>query len=804
MKVRPPLPNAALLLVMLAASLGLQTGCRERSQPTRVSRGTATSPEDMGTKSVAPFQFAPAAGPESQLPGTGHERMLRELQIIRDTTNETIEWLGSARADRQRQAVATMPPNIPEPERLDAQLELARLELRLGHERAAIEALLQAEQALDESGMPGLDADPLRATLNFQLGVAYLRLAETENCCSQHSPDSCIVPIQGEGIHTRMEGSSEAIRRFGAVLEGAPEHSPLWLRSLWLYNLAHMTLGQYPAEVPEPWRLPTDTFASAPFKPFDNVAHEVGLATFSISGGAVADDFDGDGDIDLFVSSMETDEHGQLRLFLNDGRGKFEERTEQAGLTGLLGGLNLIHADFDNDGWRDLYVLRGGWFQSGGRHPNSLLHNNGDGTFTDVSFDAGVAGRSPTQTGAWADFDLDGDLDLFVGNEHMATVTAPCELFRNNGDGTFTDVAEAAGVENHRFAKAAVWGDYDADGLPDLFVSNFGEPNRLYHNQGDGTFEDRAESLQLTEPLRSFPAWFWDANEDGQLDLFVAPYADDIAYLAAEQLGIEHDAPMPKLYLGDGAGGFVESGAQWGLRQPVAPMGSNFGDLDNDGRLDFYLGTGEPEYFNLMPNRMYRNTGSGFEDVTMSGRFGHLQKGHGVVFADFDGDGDQDVFEQVGGAYPGDRYYDCLYRNPGFDNGYFAVKLTGIACARDAIGVKLVVTIRDETPGNSPVESSGDAGRDLPAPPRELCDDDLEPPLETPAATGSEPRTTRRLTRWVGSGGSFGAKPLTQWFGIGKADSVDRLEIWWPGQNEPQVLEGLAAGQLVHVVQPVK
>ena len=147
-------------------------------------------------------------------------------------------------------------------------------------------------------------------------------------------------------------------------------------------------------------------------------------------------------------------------------------------------GLNLLQADYDNDGDLDIYVLRGAWLGQAGRHPDSLLRNDGKARFRDATFDAGLGeAHYPTQTAAWADYDNDGDLDLYVGNEVF-----PCRLFRNNGDGSFTDVAEFAGVTNDDVAKAVVWGDYDGDRYPDLYVSNFGGPNRLYHNNGDGTF----------------------------------------------------------------------------------------------------------------------------------------------------------------------------------------------------------------------------------------------------------------------------------------------------------------------------
>ena len=279
------------------------------------------------------------------------------------------------------------------------------------------------------------------------------------------------------------------------------------------------------------------------------------------------------------------------------------------------------------------------------------------------------------------DYDNDGDLDLYIGNESTEAFKAPCQLFRNNGDGTFSDVAADAGVQNYGFTKSAIWGDYDADRFPDLYVSNFRGPNRLYRNNGAGTFTDVAEELNIDLPLRSFPAWFWDFDNDGVLDLYVSAYSAGISHLAAHALGILIGTPssgtgvapqttyhnrsdlskdgLAHLYHSDGQGGFEEVAQQYNLVQPNAPMGSNFGDLDNDGYLDFYLGTGYPDYKNLMPSLMYRNRqGISFVDVTYAGGFGHLQKGHAVVFADVDNDGNSDLYLTNYGE-------NILYRNNG-------------------------------------------------------------------------------------------------------------------------------------------
>ncbi len=364
---------------------------------------------------------------------------------------------------------------------------------------------------------------------------------------------------------------------------------------------------------------------------------------------AIADDFDNDGYLDLVVSPW--DPAGQLQWFRNQQDGTFVDCTQDAGLAGLCGGLNLIQADYDNDGDLDIFVLRGAWLGRAGRHPNSLLRNNGDRTFTDVTLAVGMDDYFPTQTAAWADYDNDGDLDLFVGNESDDDLAARCQLYRNAGDGTFRDVAIEARVTNDRFTKAVVWGDYDGDRYPDLYVSNHRGFNRLYHNEQDGTFRDVATEAGVARPEGSFPAWFWDFDNDGHLDLYVSAYTATVGDLAAYYLGRESAAERSCLYRGDGRGGFVDRAAACGLDRPDATMGSNFGDLDNDGFLDFYLGTGYPDYKNLMPSVMYLNrAGSQFVDITSAAGFGHLQKGHAVVFADFDNDGDQDVFEQMGGA----------------------------------------------------------------------------------------------------------------------------------------------------------
>ncbi len=690
-------------------------------------------------------------------PTPGHRRMLELLGEIRDRAPFEHYWLGSRDAQALRDRAAALRPDAPDFNRFELFLKLGEAEQRLGREREAIDYLSRAyellpkvEHELDEGIVP---------RVIFNLGFAHMRFGETQNCALGYSPDSCLLPIRGDGVHRLPEGSRRAIQYFTEVLTRVRRNTPGYLSALWLLNIAYMTLGEYPDEVPAEYRIPPESFASdEPFPRFPNVARGAGVDTFSLSGGAVAEDFNHDGYLDLLVSTY--DPGGQVRLFLNVRDGSFRDRTAEAGLTGIFGGLNLVHSDYDNDGDADVLMLRGAWMGSYGRHPKSLLRNNGDGTFTDVAFDVGLGEvHSPSQTASWADFDNDGDLDLYVGIESNADFKAPCQLFVNGGDGSFEDRASSAGVENDHWTKGVIFGDYDGDRFPDIYLSNLDGANRLYHNNRDGTFTDVAPSLGVTRPMESFPTWFWDFNNDGVLDIYVAAYDALIEDLAASYLGLETDAERACLYEGDGRGGFREVAGERNLDRPSAPMGANFGDLDGDGYLDFYLGTGAPAYFTLMPNLMYRNReGRSFADVTAAGGFGSLQKGHAVVFADLDRDGDQDVFEQMGGALAGDRFYDALYLNPGFENRWLAVELAGVQSNRSAIGARIRVQVW-------------------------------------------EGGASRSIYRHVNSGGSFGANPLEQTIGLGKAERIELLEVYWPTSDLTQSFQDVPMERSIHILE---
>ena len=301
------------------------------------------------------------------------------------------------------------------------------------------------------------------------------------------------------------------------------------------------------------------------------------------------------------------------------------------------------------------------------------------------------------------------------------------------------------------------FGDFDGDRLPDLYVSNQGAPNRLYRNQGDGTFDDVALAQRVFRPIDGSAAWFWDFDNDGILDIFAGAWHVGLEPTAASWLGQPHATALASLYRGREGGGFDDVAGERGLDRVCLPMGGNFGDLDDDGFPELLLTTGYQGHDDLMPNRMYWNrAGETFVDVTMAAGFGHLCTSQGVSVADLDGDGDQDVFVRVGGLSPGSAFASAFFENPGLGGRWIDVELEGVRSNRSAIGAR----IRCE------VEEDGQR---------------------------------RSIYRHVGSGGSFGASPLRQRIGLGRAEKALSLEVFWPTTGLSQVRRDLAAGQLVRI-----
>jgi hypothetical protein len=739
---RRPLIGAALAGVTCALALIASTGCSAPGAP--------------GGSGAPGGAAAPPAGDEGGPRGAGTRRMAERLQaLLRDVPPEQNIFRNVERVEslRGRLAESRDPQTF-----LDLQPKLAEELINAGRPEEALKELETLRQ-FAEKHYGFLPSHPM-TFLRRASAVAWLRVGEQENCLARHTTESCLAPIRRGGVHTLARGSRAAIR----VLEEQLREVPGDLAARWLLNIAYMTVGEYPDKVPRPWLIPPSAFASdAEVKRFTDVAPALGLAADDLAGGSIVDDFDGDGNLDIMASSSSM--RGPLRYFRNGADGTFSERTEEAGLTGLLGGLNLIQADYDNDGDPDALVLRGGWLGKAGHHPNSLLRNDGEGTFEDVTEDAGVLSFHPTQTAVWLDYDGDGWLDLFIGNETAEGEVHPCELYHNRGDGTFAEVAADSGVAVEGFVKSVVSADYDNDGRPDLYLSLRDAPNLLFHNDGPKDsargaaggwrFTEAGARAGVTEPIHSFPAFFFDYDNDGWVDLFVSGYLiKDVGDIAADYLGLPGKGEKARLYRNNGDGTFRDVTRAARLDRVLHSMGSNFGDIDSDGWLDFYLGTGDPSLATVVPNRMFRNAeGRRFQDVTTSAGVGHLQKGHGISFADLDHDGDQDVYEVMGGAVSGDNFRNVLYENPGYGSHWIGLKLEGVRSNRAGVGARIKVTVRAD-------------------------------------------RGTRAIHRTVGPGGSFGASPLRQEIGLGRARAVEGVEILWPGSGTRQVLRGLEMDRL--------
>jgi tetratricopeptide (TPR) repeat protein len=680
----------------------------------------------------------------SEIAKETHATMEAILATVRDNDIETNPLYGEVEIRLIEQQIAAVDKSKDLGNYVLGAIFLGKANINVGNLEKGIGQLLETHTYL----MKRQDKGPLMEQASFELGMAYLRLGETENCCATFSPDSCTLPLKGGAIHTKRAGSEAAIQYFTQALQLAANEDDRLLTQ-WLLNLAYMTLGDYPANTPEAVRLPESMLKSdVEFPHFLNISEGTGLGTDSLAGGAVADDFDGDGDIDLMVSSWDSGvglHYFENRLTQGEG---FVDRSEAAGITKLFGGLNMVQADYDNDGDVDVLILRGAWKIVMGNVPNSLLRNEGDGTFLDVSIAAGLTEKNyPTQTAAWLDYDNDGDLDIIIGNEQWGEQPAPSQLFRNNNDGTFTDVAESAGLVNDGVVKGVACGDLDNDRWTDIVISNFKGANKLYHNNGNGTFSNIAKTAGIESPSHSFPAWIWDFNNDGNLDVFISSYSGEAIDLAKKALGRRPKGDVSGHFQGNGNNRFVNMADLQGLDAPMLTMGCNFGDLNNDGYPDLYLGTGSPEITVLMPNSLFLNQGGKhFADVTMASGMGHLQKGHAIAFADFDGDGDQDIFEQMGGAKRVDHFRDSLFQNPGFKNHWIALKLVGTTSNRSAIGARIRVDF---------VENG----------------------------------KARSVYRNVDSGGSFGGNPLQQHIGIGSATEVISIQVLWPVTGKTQTFE---------------
>lgn len=580
------------------------------------------------------------------------------------------------------------------------------------------------------------------------LALSYIRLGEQENCQINHSSSSCILPISNDGVHQLTGGSTKAIEIIEPLLKDYPED----LELVWLLNICYQTLGLYPESVPKDFLIPPSSFVNenSSVGRFIDMAPELGLGVMGIAGGSIMDDFNNDGYPDIVASSSGIKNSDQLHYFVNNGDGSFTDNTEQAALNGLVGGLNCVQTDYNNDGLTDIFVMRGGWFGRWGQHPNSLLKNNGDGTFTDVTEASGLLSFHPTQTATWRDFNNDGWLDVFIGNESTATNARTragrgkvheAELYINQGDGTFKDVASDLGLNFKGLIKGVTAFDFNNDGLQDIYISIMGSNNILLQNKGDLKFEDVAQTAGVQEPVVSFSTGTFDFDNDGFEDLYVGAYTtsnNPLSHeIAFEAFGNQANAALPNLYKNNGDGTFTDVTTKTGLDHSIYSMGFNFGDLDNDGFLDLYFGTGDPNLESIIPNRMFKNIdGNSFTEVSYAGGFSNIQKGHGISWGDIDADGDEDIYITMGGAHEGDSYQNQLLINPTESSTWVNLKLVGSE-NKKAIGSKVKITTNK----------------------------------------GQE------IFRTVSSGASFGGNSFNVEAGLNSANEIEQLSILWAGET---------------------
>jgi len=626
-------------------------------------------------------------------------------------------------------------------DQIQAHSALAQLHAYSGEMEQSIaewKAAYQLAQSEDVNRLPRLEES---------LGVSYLHMSEMENGVYTDSGEMDIFPpLHPHASYAHTDDSKQAIRYFQQYLSERPDD----LEVKWLLNLAYMTLGEYPSGVPASYLIPEKDFHSKEnIGRFVDVAPAAGLNVFRGAGGVIAEDFENNGLLDVLVSSMDVCD--PIRYFHNNGDGTFTDRTVQAGLMDQLGGLNIIQADYNNDGCMDFLMLRGGW-----EFPQrmSLMRNNCNGTFTDVTNASGLgADLIATQAASWADIDNDGHLDLFVVSEG-----GPAKLFHNKGDGTFEEIGHAAGIDQTSFAKGVTMADYDHDGFADFYVTNQNGVNFLYHNNGNLTFTEVGRQAGVQAPSFSFATWFFDYDNDGWPDLFVDSYLSAVSESVKTYVGEPNDAETLKLYRNKHDGTFEDVSAQVGLDKVFMPMGANFGDVDNDGYLDIYLGVGQPSFTATLPHVLLRNDlGKSFVDITQSSGTGELHKGHAIVFADLSRQGREDIIAEIGGAVPSDKHTLRVFENPGSDNDWLNVRLVGVKSNRAAVGAEIKVTVQD---GNSP---------------------------------------PRFIYRTVGQTSSFGSNPMEQNIGLGHDAHSMSLDVWWPASGTRQHFAGVAKNEYIEI-----
>ena len=497
----------------------------------------------------------------------------------------------------------------------------------------------------------------------------------------------------------------------------------------------------------------------------------------TMGSGCLFFDYDNDGFLDIFLVNSGTScaniniPRTQLneinRLYRNNGNGTFSDVTLKVGMDINFGfGMGCISADYDNDGDNDLYLTNFGM--------NQLYQNNGDGTFTDVTKQAGVANAHWSVSASFGDYNLDGFLDLYVANylDYNIQTAHPCALegvhiycgpheypgasdtlYRNNGDGTFTDITTRSGVKNNGKGLGVIFTDYNNDGYPDIFVANDAVEDYLYRNNRDGTFTDVALAAGIAynsegRATASMGIANGDYNSDGILDLFVTNFSLEVN----------------SLFQNDGDGFYTMTTFEAGLAEPSFSrlgFGTQFLDVDNNGSLDLLVANGHvwdnvtqitPSLSYQQTCQLFLNNGKGkYQDISNSvgDFFKRPVVARGTASGDYDNDGDIDILISCSGGTP------VLLRNDSkTDNQWLKIKLTSRTRNRNAIGAKVYVKTNERT-----------------------------------------------YLREATSGGSYASShDNTLHFGLGNAETVNSIEIHWLG-GKIQHIENVSTNRSIQIVE---
>lgn len=593
--------------------------------------------------------------------------------------------------------------------------------------------------------------DPENSRARLQLGRSYIKCGRHKEAAEQlaivaKDPQLRVRALyEGAVAQFRAGNFSQAVKDGAAVLESEPSNDRA---RFWLW-LAAQKLGGYPPEVPEQARMEMKVGYHRPTVEFEDIADKIGLDKTSAGRGTAVFDMDGDGYLDVAIAAA----HAGCNLYRNNGDGTFRDVTIGSGLDQCVNCFAIAAGDYNNDGLPDLYITRLGFFVG----ECVLFRNNGDGTFTNVTEEAGVGCWGPGFTATWVDYDCDGYLDLFVTNNlgGLFERKTPNRLFHNNGDGTFTEVSEQAGVRSTMPTIGSSWGDYDNDGSPDLFVSSgIGRP-QLFHNNGDGTFADVSREAGIDEPCFGSTTFWCDYDNDGWLDLvqFIWSPQEDVLHTMLQGEGPPEGHPL-RIYHNNRDGTFTVKNRELGINGCWGTMSGNAGDFNNDGHLDLLLGNGAPHMDRTEPPILLENDGHGkFNNVTFAAGLPFTGKGHGANMADLAGDGRLCLIVASGGAYPGDLLTTAVYRPKRLAGNYLNVRLVGTRSNRDAIGARLELRAGDHT-----------------------------------------------QHKLVHGGSGFGCLPYEQHFGLGPASEIDWLAIRWPS-GLLQRLEKLPVNTTIRVVE---